>query len=100
MIRTHHRVLGLYRFDLEAVLYSSRGAVGLALSIHAFCTMLGIGVILPVAFGWLRPRRCVTPLFLGDVGFGSMDCLHMLPEGARVCVALGTARNLAHIWFL
>lgn len=98
--RTYHRVLGLDGFDLQAVVHTSRGAVGLDLAIHTFCTVLEVRLILPVAFGQLRSRRRVASLFLGDVGFGPVDCLHMLPERAGVRVALCTARDLTHIWFL
>lgn len=99
-VRTYHRVLCLDGFDLEAVVHPSGGTVGLNLALHTFCTMLEIRLILPIAFGWLRSRRRVASLFLGDVGFGSVDCLHMLPERAGVRVTLCTARDLTHIWFL
>lgn len=42
----------------------------------------------------------VSPLLLGDVCLRAVHGLHVLPEGAGVCVALCAARDLAHIWFL
>lgn len=85
---------------MQAVFCSSRGAVGLSLAVHASRTVLGIRLILPIAFGWLQSRRNVASLFLGDVGFWSMHCLNVLSERTGVRVALGTARDFTHVWFL
>lgn len=98
--RTYHGVLSLDGFDLQAILESSRGAVGLSLALHASATLLGISLVLSVTFRRLWSWGCVAPLLLGDVGLGPVDCLNMLPERAGVCVAFGTARDLAHVWFL
>lgn len=62
--------------------------------------MLGVGLVLAVAFGWLRSRRGIVALFLCDMGLWSVDRLDVFPERAGVRVALGAAGNLTHIWFL
>lgn len=42
----------------------------------------------------------ISTLLLGDMSLWAVHCLHVFPEGAGVCVALGAAWDLAHIWFL
>ena len=42
----------------------------------------------------------VPTLLLGDMSLWAMYSLHVFPEGAGVCVALGAAGDFAHIWFL
>lgn len=51
--RAHHGVLSLDGFELQTVLHSSGGAVGLQLALHTFRTMPGVCLVHPVAFGWL-----------------------------------------------
>lgn len=100
LARSYHRVLRLNGLDLQAVLYSSRCAVGLCFALQASPALLGIRLVLSIPFGRLGSWGHVSPLLFGDVGLGAVDGLHMLPERAGVCVALGTARDLAHIRFL
>lgn len=97
---THHRILCLDRLDLQAVFHSSRGTVGIHLAVQASQTVFGICLILPIAFRGLQSRRNITSLFLGDVGFWSVDCLNMLPERTGVRVTLGTAWDFTHVRFL
>ena len=42
----------------------------------------------------------VPSLLLGDMSLWAVHGLHVFPEGAGVCVALGAAGDFAHIWFL
>lgn len=49
---------------------------------------------------WGGARMNVPTLLLGDMSLWAMHCLHVFPEGAWVCVALGAAWDFAHIWFL
>lgn len=99
-IGTNHGGLCLDGFDLKTVFHSSGGGVGLNLAVRSSRTVLGIRLVLPVAFGWLLPWRDVAALFLGDVGFWSVHCFNMLPERAGIRVAFGTPRDLTHIRFL
>ena len=42
----------------------------------------------------------VPTLLLGDMSLRAVHSLHMFPERAGVCVALGAARDFAYIRFL
>lgn len=97
---THRRSLCLDGQDLNLVPASSGGAVGLRPAIRASWTMSGIHLCPTVTLWWRQPRWCVATLLLGDVGVGAVDCLHVLPQGTRVGVALGAARDLTDVRFL
>lgn len=100
LLGSYHRVLCLYRFDLQAVLHASGGAVAFQLVFQASCTLLGTGLILPILTGGMGAGGQIVALLLGDMCFGAMDGLHVLPERTGVCVALGASGDLTHVRFL
>ena len=78
LVDSYHGVLHLNGLELQTVLHTSGGAVALGPAVQAPATKLGVSLILsgpPRWSGW-----GVSPLLLGDVGFWSVDGLHMLPE--------------------
>lgn len=96
---THHWVLGLDGSGLETVVHSTC-APGVRLAIRAYSSLPGVRLSLPDRFANLQPWRGVAALFLGNVGFGSMNCFHMFPQRTGVSVALRAAWNLADVRFL
>jgi len=49
----------------------------------------------------LSPWQGAIPSMpLGHVGIRTMHCLHVFAERAGICVALGAAGELAHVWLL
>lgn len=98
--RSYHRVLGLYRLDLQIVLHSSSCAVGFEFLLRRSARQLSSRLVLSVFLGRMGSRRQVTALFLGDVSFGAVDGFDVFPERAGIGVALGAARDLTHVGFL
>lgn len=84
---------------MQVVPHASGGAVVRDLVLR-LDSLSGPRLVLSVLPGCRRPGRQVAALLLGDVGFGAMDRLHVLPERAGVCVSLGAAGDLTYVRFL
>lgn len=95
--RSYHRAFSLDGFDVHVVLHASGGAAVWYLVLPSLSDPRLVLAVLP---GRRRPRRQVAALFLGDVGLRAVDRLHVLPERAGICVALGTTRDLTDVGFL
>ena len=80
LVDSYHGVLHLNGLELQTVLNTSGGVVALGPAVQAPAAKLGVCLILSGPPGWLGSGWCISPLLLGDVGFWSMDSLHMLPE--------------------
>lgn len=100
---TYHGLLCLDGFHLETFL-PLRGSVAEVLLLPKGSLSLPArwpGLWVAAGISWWRGSRMhISTLLLGDVSLWAMHCLHMFPEGAGVCVALGAAWDLAYIRFL
>lgn len=97
---SYHGVFSLDRFDLQIVVHSSARAVGFQFVLRHACHLFIARLVLAVFFGRVRSRGQVAALFLGDVGLGPVDGLHVFAQRAGVRVALGAAGDLTHVGFL
>lgn len=102
-IKSHHRLLCLDGLDLQTFILFWGSMVVLPLVCIPtqgqlpWWPALAIGPRLP----WLgRRARVISTLFLGYMCLRPMHSLHMLTQGAWVCVAFGAAWNFTYIWFL
>jgi len=100
LINPYHGVLRLNGRELQTVLHASGGTVALCPAVQASAAKLAVCLIFSGPLRRLGSGWGIAPLLLGDVGFWSVHCLHMLPERAGVGVALGAAGDLAHVRFL
>lgn len=100
---TYHGLLCLDCFHLEAffplwgsvaeVLLLPKGSLSLPAGRPGLWMAAGIA-------WWGGPRMYVPTLLFGDMSLWAMHCLHVFPEGTRVCVALRAAWDFTHIRFL
>lgn len=87
-------------FDMQTVLHGVAGASGLHTVLRSPAAWLGTGLTVAILLEQWGTEVHIIALLLSDMGIWSMDRLHMLAEGAGVCVPLGAARDLADVGFL
>lgn len=102
---SHHGLLSLDGLDLQTLVLLGGSVVVVVPLIRVAATQAHLAWRASLAIGAMLPRlrrrpRVVATLLLGDVRLGTVHCLHVLPQGAGVRVALGAARDFAHVRFL